>query len=276
MSEEIIVFPSRMKVKMRGRSISEMRTTLKGFRTSIVGSITEALKSSTVELVDVGDYPDARIVGPEGSVNWSKATAEDRIWGSIGIRRVSYSSGNSYNMSVNCTRCDNVFVNEVDLRSIDNGGDILIWEFEDEGDRKSFKEGLPFEGKICGKIVKWRMLYGDDEGLIEKIAKNNPQNDTEELGLNMRIVEVEGMDRNDVPGWLKTLGDDWIILTEMMNEASAGVDLIVEGRCPHCNASGDYTLPFDAEFWVPAIMSAKTRRDRRREKAMMKRNQTNV
>lgn len=273
MSEQIITFPSRMQVKMRGRSISEMRATLRGFRTSIVGSITEALKASTVELIDVGDYPEEHITTSDGSMNWQKATSEDRIYGQIGIRRVSYSSGDVYNMSVDCPRCDNGFIQEVDLRSIEDGGDILLWGFESEKNRESFKQGIPFSGEVGGKLVKWRMLYGEDEALIEKISKKNPKQDTEELGLNMRIVEVEGIHRNDVPGWIKSMGDDWIQLSEMMNEASAGVDLVVEGMCPHCNATGDYALPFDAEFWVPAVTRAKTRRDRRREKAMMKRSQ---
>jgi hypothetical protein len=270
MSEEIITFPTRMKVKMRGRSISEMRDTLRGFRNSIVGSHTEALKASTIELVESGDYPEERIAGPDGTVNWGKATSEDRIFGIIAVRRLSYSSGNTYKMQVTCGRCDKEFVREVDLRTIEDGGDLLKWEFEDEEDRESFKHGIPFEGEVGGKLVKWRMLYGDDELLIEKIGSKDPNIKIEEIGMNMRIVDVEGIHRNDVPGWIKTLGDDWITLNEMMNETSAGVDLMVDGKCPWCNASKEYSVPFDVEFWVPAMQTTKLRRDRRRAAALEK------
>lgn len=271
MSEEIITFPTRMQVKMRGRSISEMRATLRGFRTSIVSSITEALKASTVELIDVGDYPDDHIAGPDGTVKWGRATSEDRIFGQMAVRRLSYSSGDTYNMSVSCSRCDSEFVHEVDLRTMADGGDILTWEFEDEEDRKAFKSGIPFDGEVGDKLVKWRLLYGDDETLIEKIGKRDSNVDTMDLTLNSRIIEVEGIHRNDVPAWIKKLGDDWITLNEMMNEASCGVDLVVEAACPSCGHGGDYSIPFDAEFWVPAIVTAKAIRERRRQAAMMKR-----
>lgn len=270
MSEEIITFPTRMKVKMRGISISEMRSMLQSFRVSIIGSHTDVLKTATVELVDVGDYPEEHIVGKDGTVDWLKATSEDRIWGIMSMRRISYPSGDSYKMAVNCNRCDKEFVRDVDLRSIEDGGDILVWEFENEEHRSAFKNGIPFEGRLGDKTIKWRMLYGEDEALIEKISTSNPNAATDELGMNARIVEVEGMHRNDVPAWVKTISSEWFDLTDMMAEATAGVDLMVEGRCPFCNAVDDYSVPFDLEFWIPAVQKTKDRRSRRRTAILTK------
>lgn len=265
---EIITFPTGMQVEMRARSISELRKTLDGFRDSIVESHTAALEGATVKLVSVGDYPEQRISGPEGSVNWMGATTEDRIFGLIATRIVSFDKGRHYQMGCYCERCDKKYTRLVDLRRVEDGGDLVCWGFEEEHNRLAFKEGRPFEGKIGEKLVKWRMAYGDDELLIERISQGDPNARTEELNLNSRIVDVEGMHRGDVLKWIETLGDERIALQEMMQEASAGVDTIIDTKCPWCHATGESTIPFDLEFWVPVVANERNRRKARRNKAL--------
>jgi len=267
---EIITFPTRMKVEMQGRSVAEFRSTLKGMRNSIVQSHTAALEAATAKLVDVGDYPESRILGPEDSVNWLQATTEDRIWGLIGTRVNSYGDGANYNMKVQCDRCPKSYTRRTDLRPIEDGGDLVIWGFEKDEHREAFKQGLPFEGKLGERGIKWRMAYGTDEELIEKLSKDNPNAETDDLNLNCRIVEVEGMHRNDVMSWIRKLGDDRIALTDLMSEASAGVDLVVDTRCPWCNSDGEATIPFDLEFWIPVVAAERDRRRRRKDAALIR------
>ena len=265
---EIITFPTRLQIEMKSRSISELRGTLEGFKNSIVESHTAALEASTVKLISVGDYPEDRITGDDGNVNWAKATSEDRLGGLIATRILSFSDGAHYKMDVNCSQCPKIFTKSVNLKRIEEGGDIVFWEFENEEHREAFKQGVPFEGKLGDKLVKWRMLYGKDEALIERIAQNNPDANTDDLTLNMRIVEVEGMHINDVDKWLKTLGDDRIELIDMMADASAGIDLVIDTSCPWCNSDQEAAIPFGLEFWIPVVAPQRDRRRRRREKAL--------
>ncbi|MCP4568960.1 MAG: hypothetical protein GY841_15400 [FCB group bacterium] len=267
---EIIQFPTRMQVEMHGRSVSELRETLKGFKSSLVASQTAALEAASVKIISIGDYPEDRITKDDDQVNWEKATSEDRIYGLKATRLLSFSDGAHYKMENNCERCDKKFVKKVDLRRVEDGGDIVCWEFEYEEHRDAFKRGVPFEGKLRDRLIKWRLLYGEDEAQIERIAQNNPNANTSDLTFNMKIVEVEGMHRNDVDAWLKTLGDERIELQDMMAEASAGVDLVVDAQCPWCDCVQDATIPFDLEFWIPVVQTQRDRRRRRREKALKK------
>ncbi len=267
----IFTFPSGMKVEMRARSITKLRETLQKFKTdSIIGAQTAALQEATVKLVDVGDYLSDRIAGPDGSVNWIDATSEDRIAGLMATRIISFADGKHYKMECTCGRCDKKFVRNTDLRRIEDGGDIVYWNFEKEVDQRAFKEGRPFEGKLGDKLIKWRMLYGRDEELIERVSQNDPNAITEDLNLNARIISVEGIERNDVMGWISEIGDDRIGLEDMMSESSHGVDLTVDIKCPWCNNNDESSVPFDLEFWIPVVEKGKVLRRRRRNKALAK------
>jgi hypothetical protein len=260
-----------MQVEMRARSISELRDTLRGFKDSIVSSHTAALKSATKRLVSIGDYPPGRVEASEGEgVNWLKATTEDRIFGLIATRIISFDAGKHYRMECTCERCDRKHTKNVDLRRIEDGGDLVCWDFEDEKHREAFKNGAPFEGKLGEKTVKWRMAYGEDELLIERLCQNNPKAKTDELNLNARIVEVSDMHRNDVMKWIESMGDERIDLQDLMAEATHGVDLVINVKCPWCNGPGESTIPFDLEFWIPMVATERDRRQRRRDKALLR------
>jgi len=267
---EIVTFPTGMQVEMKSRSVSELRATLKGFKNSLVASSTSALEAASVRLVSAGNYPEDRITKDNDQVNWAKATSEDRLWGLVATRILSFSAGAHYKMEVNCGNCSKNFQREVDLRRIEDGGEIVCWDFENEEHQVAFKKGIPFEGKLGDLTIKWRMLYGEDEALIENIAKGNPDVNTDELSLNIKIVEVEGKHRNDVEKWIKTLGDERIELQDMISEASAGVDLVIDVKCPWCDCEQESSVPFDLEFWIPVVAQERTRRRRRREKALKK------
>ncbi len=268
--QKIIEFPTRMRVEMRGRSISEMRTTLSNLRDSIVGTHSAALNAATVKLVDKGDYPEARITGKDGGVNWLKATSQDRIYGLIAIRILSFENGSHYRMDCNCDRCDKKYTHDVDLNRLEDGGDIVCWEFEHEEHREAFQNEVPFEGKLGDKAIKWRTSFGEDESLIERISQNNPKAKTDELSLNTRIVEIEGIDRNDVPKWIEGLGDERIEIEDIMSEATAGVDLVVDTQCPWCKRKEETSIPFDLEFWIPVVVSERNRRHKRKTRALAK------
>jgi len=267
---EIITFPSRMKVEMRGRSISELRETLKGFRDSICESHTAALEGATVRLVEIGDYPEGRIVAEDGvGVNWLKVTTEDRLFGLMATRIISFDKGANYQMECTCARCDKPYIRKVDLRPIDEGGEILVWNLEGEENLKRFKDGNPFEGKLRDKLIKWRMAYGEDEALIEKVSQSNPNAKTDDLTLRARIIEVEGLNNNDIMSWLSGLGDERIDLQDMMAETTHGVDLVVDTKCAWCHAAQEAAIPFDLEFWIPMVAAERNRRRRRRDKALL-------
>lgn len=259
-----------MEVEMRARSVSELRQTLSGFRDSLVGAQTAALEGATVKLVSPGDYPVERIAGVDDSVNWIKATTEDRLYGLLATRVISFEKGRHYRMENACERCPKKYMHDVDLRRVEDGGDIVVWEFEDDDHRDRFKKDIPFEGMLGDKLVKWRMAYGEDEQLIERVSDGNPNAKTDELSLRTRIVEVEGINSNDISKWLESLGDERLELQDMMSEATHGVDLVVDTKCVWCNSSQEATIPFDLEFWIPVVARERDRRRDRRDKALMR------
>ena len=266
MGQQTFDFPSGMRVEMRGRSIAEMKATLKAMVSGTTEAATNALTASTVKLVDQGPYPD-NIKAEDGGVNWGKALAGDRLAGLVNMRIVSYApKGHIYDMMLQCKRCPEQFGWSADMRP-EPEGDILVYQFEEEA-RKRFTEGKPSEYTVAGKVVTFVPHLAEHEKQTESLAKN--EDDVDEIGLLFRIQSVkdaetgEEMHRNDIRAWLGNLGLELQVLQEAMAEADCGIDTTIDVYCPKCMSKYETALPFvAADFWVP-----QTRMRDRRQKAL--------
>lgn len=266
-STTIITFPSRMQVEMKGRSVSQMRATMKSAGRSIADALTEALRDSTVRLVDTGDNPPDHVQGSNGGVDWLGACIEDRIYGLKSLRILSYPEGHKAAVQIACQRCPERFGWNVDLRDYPEG-DLLITHLDDEAAEK-YRAGEPFEIDVAGKHIKYRMLNGKDEKSIEKLGRRDPDMDTIEVQTAMQIIEIDGVHPNDKRAWLRKLGEEAIDLQVAMAEAAFICDTTVEVYCPHCQTRFEIMVPFgQADFWIP-LEKARTARQRLREKLLV-------
>jgi hypothetical protein len=258
---QVFTFPSGMQVELQGRSISSMKKTIEKMRGGMVATQTEALQDATVRLVEPGYYKNERIASG-GRVNWDNALSEDRVYGLLATRCVSYTDGHEFNMEISCGNCGVRMPWFYDLRPVNDGGELVVYHFTEE-DGEIFRSGEPFEGVFMGKKIKWGMLSGHDEGVIEKLGMQDPDLDTDDLSLAMRIKELEGVDPSDKVQWISELGEERLELQEMMEDHGCGLDTMMSVFCKTCQTRDETPLPFGiADFWVPLTKIRKRRRER--------------
>lgn len=258
---QVFTFPSGMQVEMKGRSISAMKKTIEKMGGGMVGTQTSALEDATLRLVNPGFNDPGKIASGTG-VNWPNALAEDRVYGLIATRIVSYEKGYEYNMEISCSYCGNRIGWYFNLHPHDQEeGELLVYPFAPENG-EIFKSGEPFEIEFMEKKIKWNMLTGKDEDVIEKLGMQDPDLDTDDLSLAMRLKEIEGVDPNDKVAWVEDLGEERLDLQGMMEEQGCGIDTIMEVFCKSCQKRSEQPLPFDADFWVPLDKVRKRRRAR--------------
>ncbi len=263
MTNRIFTFPTGMQVEMKGRSISGMKATVNDMMSSLVNAHTKALEDATAKLVDPGPYDPEEIAGPNDTVKWLDALSEDRLYGLIATRLVTYPEGHIYQMEIACMRCPNKTPHKTDLRN-EPDGDLLVYEMPEEALEK-FKQGEPFEVTVLDKKVTWKQLTGKHERIVEKLARQEPNADTDDLAMGLRIIEIEGLHRNDKMDWIKGLGAERITMQDDMSEQTCGVDTVIDVVCQHCKSRFEAALPFDADFWVPLQKFRDRRRRRLRE-----------
>jgi len=257
---QVFTFPSRMQVEMRGRTISAMKRTIEKLRGGLVDAHTEALEDATVKLIDAGDYPHNTISNAQGGVQWMNAIAEDRIYGLLATRMVTYKDGHEYNMELACLRCNERLGWSEDIRTAPEGS-LVIYHMTEEN-AKIFKSGEPFELNFMGKQIKWKMLVGKDESVIEKLGRQDPDVDTDDLSLAMRLKEIEDVNVSDKVSWVASLGEERLDLQALMEEQACGLDTMMDVFCTQCQGRFEHPLPFDADFWVPLGKIRKRRRAR--------------
>jgi hypothetical protein len=259
---KVIKFPSGLEVEMKGESISSMKKTYENCQKGIVKAFTGILDKCTVKLVSTGIYPDD-IKSFDDRVNWSKALSDDRMFGLVEIRKLSFASQEGkYEFQMACHHCPSTFIWTADLEPEPNG-DLLTYEMPEES-QDVFKSGSLFEDEFAGKIIKWSPLLGEQEAILEKLGKSNPDLDTDDMSMNLMIKEISGLHTNDKMKWIQRLGDEKEELQDMMAERVCGLDLTVEVHCPHCKMKYDAALPFGVDFWVPLKKVRSRRRERLR------------
>jgi hypothetical protein len=264
MANRIFTFPSRLQVELKGRSITGMKETVNQMSTSLVDAHTKALQDATVKMIDPGPYDQSKIADSNGRIQWLNALSEDRLYGLIATRLVTYPEGNLYNMQIACLRCPNKTPHQANLLN-EPDGDLLVYEMPEES-YELFKSQQPFEVSVEGQKVLWRQLTGKDEKLIEKLARQDPNADTDDLAMGLRIIEIEGVHANDKMDWIKGLGAERLELQDDMSEQTCGVDTVIDVVCQHCKSRFEAPLPFDADFWVP-LQKFRDRRRQRLKKA---------
>ena len=230
-------------------------------RGGMVDTQTEALKDATVRLVDPGYYKQESI-SSNSVVDWGKAITEDRLYGLIATRVVSYTNGHEYNMEISCSHCGGKLAWYYDLRPVsEEGGELVVVNFT-EKNGEIFRSGEPFEMDFMGKKIKWKMLTGQEESVIEKLGLQDPDMDTDDLSMAMRLKEVEGVDPTDKVSWIANMGEERLDLQTMMEDSACGLDTVMEVFCKACQTRNESPLPFDADFWVPLGKLRKKRRER--------------
>jgi len=259
MGNQTFKFPSGMVAELRARSIAEMKSTLQAMVASQHEGIEKALTDATVRLVDPGPYPDG--IEKNGAVDWSQTLEGDRIAGMVNMRIAAYRpKGHEYPMQLQCKHCPESFIWDVDLRP-EPDGDVLVYDLAPDAAER-FQNGEPSEYTIDGKLVKFLPLMAKHSLLLEKMSKGKALPDVDELSMVLRIIEVEGVEKDMIRRWIDSLGLLQQKLSLAMAEADCGIETTIEVYCPKCMKRYETELPFGADFWVPQSL-ARSRREKK-------------
>ena len=220
------------------------------------------LSACWLETSDPGPYGIAEGVKPA----WHKVLVCDRFVALLGIRIATH--GSDYTFKTHCQKkeggCDHRFEWGIDLEK-----QLPIFDLPAES-RDAIKAGTNrFETVRDGKRVTFKLLTGEDEWKGgKKLAENKNQLMTVALG--NRILEIEGVHRSGIDGWLKRLGlDEQLELLADFEKVDGGVETSLEIECPECERPFEVSPPFvGADFWLPRKQSRTKSRDGRTSRTL--------
>lgn len=258
-------FSSGLQVEFRGtrnEDYGALRTTLNDKGQS--AAITELLNACTEKILIPGLFP---VLGEDGKPNWAKAYSGDRLEAAIAIKIESFPEGHRHHMDLQCPLCpDRIpeFHTVVDLRSIEDGGELLYYPMEPQV-LEQLKIANQFEATIDGKLVKYRLTTGEDEERLETLIANNQltTKNTDVANAWQRIDEVEGVHPNELIRWLEELP---VYLMDELEDAfdfvEGGVEVTFGCTCPRDHKFRG-VVPFDVSFFRPQRGMRKRRAERR-------------
>lgn len=218
------------------------------------------LAGASGDLSDVMDTIFKRCVVLNNGMAPDDFLSSDRFFTLLMLRANSY--GEEYSFSVTCDAC-----------GFDIGKTVLIpSDFEisylEHGIREPIEVVLPRSKKRVG----FRLPRGRDEASIAKYSEKmlgggrKRRNVAKQQGdpsytyrVALLIDTLDGIDVSDsrlmerkiefVEG---LIGEDSITLQTAIRDHDCGINTEMSERCPRCNRTNTFTLPFTAEFFRPA------------------------
>jgi hypothetical protein len=186
---------------------------------------------------------------------WSEILVADRFAALVGVRIATY--GAEYDFHVNCTdpSCRKRFPWFVNLEE-----DLVHKDVPKESLAKFVGGDNRFKHTLGGKTVWHKLLTGADEALnAARIREFRDQSIS--AGIAARIVEVEGVEDNDLLEWLAQLDMGEVVeLMDAFDEVDGGIDTEITVRCQHCELEQEVELPFGKEFFLPRRKSSKRKK----------------
>lgn len=236
--------PSGLVGEIRGLKGKEARlmTDLKGIKQGQLWS--KILKGCWLNTVDPGPYT----INGSGQLDWSEVLLGDRFFAILKIREETY--GSAYEFSAPCS--NNACREKIDweIRIDELPVKTLSQEVLDE-----FKNG----NKLCttvppdDKKVWFKLLVGADEVKISKAVGSGNREGALITGLALRIVEIEGVNKQDKRKYLEDLEmADLLGLVDAFDESDGGIETEIEIECQECFWTQEIELPFGRAFFMPS------------------------
>lgn len=263
MRKENVILPSGLSITLRGKTLEEDSALTDQSRgRTFVDICYDLLTACTVSVENPG--PKTDVVNDKGELDWDKVLYGDFLAAIFALRSLSFKDGYLYDIDLNCPRCGKLIDWQINLRLMDDDGDVVDYPLPDKS-ADVIRNGGLFEATVDSKLVKFRLQTVADARYAAKTA-STVNNKARATALRKRIDSVEGINEgNDIVRWLHKLEDaDVQDLQDAMEGEDCGIDDEVEVHCPHrgCGAEFMVTVPFEVSFFLPQ----NKKRDKRRER----------
>lgn len=232
--------PSGLGGRIRGLKGKEMKL-LSDKRKAKSGNLfDELIEACWLETTTPGPYR----LTDKGRPAWIDVLAGDRFYVLLMIRCATYPD-EPYPFPVTCSasNCGDSFEWEVPLE------ELPVRKLSEEN-LKRFVEGVPFEGSIGGRKIKFVLPTGRHEKLGQKYVRGADADLMQVL--NVRITEIEGVDPAKRIEFLEDLElCEHRNLLEQFDSVDCGVETGIEVVCTSCGTTQRIDLPFGPAFFMP-------------------------
>lgn len=220
------------------------------------------LDACTLKVLDEGPYQGVVV---DGKINWRKALLGDVMAAFFGLRIVSYAKGKDYPLDFTCPFCGEYVHWEADLRTIENGGDIIDYPLDAEV-AELIAAGRHPCVEIDEHVIDFRLQTVEDFLYVQKLPSASKK-EIRALSFIRRMVDIIGpsiKNPNDRGRWLRHMDNNQaMILQDAMSDADPGVDSSVDVTCPGCHKESEVTIPFDQYFFIPRDAQKRKRANRK-------------
>lgn len=261
MRKETVTLPSGLSITLRGKTLEEDSALTNQSRgRTFVDICYDLLNACTVSVEDPGPKDD--VVNEKGDLDWDKVLFGDFMAAIFALRSLSFKDGHWYDINLNCDGCGKLIDWQINLKMMDDGGDIVDYPLPSESADIIRSDGN-FEEIVADKIVKFRLQTVADARHAAKNA-DTVNNKARATALRKRIIAVEGISEgNDIVRWLHKLEDaDVQDLQDAMEGEDCGIDDEAEVHCPKCGCTFMVTVPFEVSFFLPQ----NKKRDKRKQR----------
>lgn len=248
MRTHTVELPSDLVVTLREFKVSD-ENLLANPKSIRKGTATnDLLNAITVELVDPGPYD---FSNSANRVNWAKVLQGDRMVTLKENRVLTW--GPEVPASQTCPRCRTPKTHSLDLN------EFPVKKLpESSKDHVSTGTPLAVTLPISGKVVRFKLLRGEDDKGLSKIQKAR-ENELASALMRFRIVEVEGVSQADLTPWIEDMsGADSSFLRAAFEEADCGLEQEVEWTCDTCDYVWLDDVRLDKDFLFPKYRGRTT------------------
>jgi hypothetical protein len=157
------------------------------------------------------------------------------------LRAISYHGEGDYDFDVKC-ECGATVKWTINLHK-----DLPVRKITPEADQM-FRSKKSWTVTVQGKKVNFRIGVAKDQILANKLKQTHKDKPTE-IGLSLRIVDIEGVDRAKLLDWISDLtAGEADVLQEAFDAIEPGVETDIEVQCQECRQEFTVALPFGQFF----------------------------
>jgi len=277
-----------LAVTLRGPTIDDQMTFHASIGDGLPAAITRILTTCTASVEDAGPWGVAptkdAAAPPACTVDWARVPSGLRLQAMMTLKIHSKAQdGHKMDVDLVCGACrkeDAAFRAAVDIRSIEDGGELLWHEPDDPAAvLDAIVRGGTLPATVAGVSVQLRAPTGLGEEKIADAARNlrgefpTDEARAAELALRgraLQVAAVQDVHPNDILRWVRKLPEDAYGELEAAIEAiDWGIDLSFQVTCPHGHPM-EAEVPFALIFRRPQRAMADLRA-RQRQRALARR-----
>ncbi len=239
----LITCPSGLSGEIRKYKVREENMLADAKKARSGNVLTDVLSSIWTKTVDPGPY---ELV--DGKVDWSKVLMGDHLFTTVQMRMMT--KGSVYLFRPQCSACRHKFDWEVEL------GKLPVQRLSDESSR-IFTSGNRFETTLGDTKIWFKLLQADAQERYLVNRKEYPKEQAS-AALLMQILEVEGVNKAQLSGWVVNLDSDLADeLRASFDEVGCGIETEIEVECPVCDNIDEIDLPFDPRRYFAPLRKKK-------------------